>query len=299
LAKLVVAHGGVDMSADDISLNVLRHACARAWVVQNHIDGVVAAIGVLEDHPAFNAGYGSVLTADGNVEVDAAIVDAQSGQYGGVAALSGIRHPAAVAAEVMRADGPVLLSGHGAQVFAERLGHPIADLKTHEQIEMWRQTQAGVKTNRFTGRLVAPSTETVGSVVVDQGAGAAASSTGGVCGKHAGRIGDSAILGAGLWGDHRCLVLCSGDGEAMISMNLARQVGERMASGESARQAVRWAVRRADEERGAVAAVLAVDRRTLSVSAAHNGLSFPVVARTEARTWVIDAERIGRFATRK
>ncbi|MCU1432536.1 MAG: asparaginase [Actinotalea sp.] len=292
MLKLVLAHGGVDMTADEASFDVLRRACALAWAHDDAVDGVAAGIGALEDDPRFNAGYGSVLTSDGTVEVDAAVVDGRTGRYGAVAAVPGLRHPAAAAAELLRRDGPVLLSGLGALTFAEGMGHVAADLRTEEQVQVWREMQAGATPSRFTGRAPAPSSETVGCVVVDGGAAAVGSSTGGVCGKHPGRVGDSAILGAGLWADDRCAVLCSGQGEAMITLGLARGVSHKMAEGATVGEAVRWAVSYAAKERGAVAAVLAVGLADLTVAAAYNGASFPVMARTEGREWEVQAERV-------
>jgi hypothetical protein len=77
----------------------------------------------------------------------------------------------------------------------------------------------------------------------------------------------------------------------MISLALARRTGERIAKGESPQSAARWAVRAA-EERGAVAAVLAVDTGSLTIAAVHNGRSFPVVARSHDRQWVVESERL-------
>ncbi len=103
LKDLILAHGGIDMSVAGDSLRSRRRACASAWTVDQSVDAVVAGLGVLEDDPQFNAGYGSVLTVDGDVEVDAGVVNGQTGEYGAVAAVRGLRHPAAVAACVQAA----------------------------------------------------------------------------------------------------------------------------------------------------------------------------------------------------
>lgn len=292
MPKLILSHGGVDMPEDEATFDVLRKACERAWGETDAVDSIVAGLGVLEDDPAFNAGYGSVLTSAGTVEVDAAIVDARSGRHGAVGAVPGVRHPIAVAGAVLRSGGPVLLSGHGAGDFARSIGHDSSDLKTAEQVAAWRATLSGMSASPFTGRPAPPSTETIGCIVIDGATATAGSSTGGVSGKLPGRIGDSAILGAGLWADEGSAVLCSGAGEAMISLSLARRVGERITSGANVHDTVRWAVRTAADECGAVSAVLAVETRSLSIAAAHSGASFPVVAQRGDARWVVEVERL-------
>lgn len=292
MTRLILSHGGVDMSDDDATFSTLRRACDRAAEAADPIDAVVAGLAVLENDPAFNAGYGSVLTADGTVEVDAAIVNARSRQYGAVGAVPGLRQPAAVAAEVLRSDGPVLLAGNGAMQFARSHGHHDEDLTTDEQRRALESMRAGTLASMFTGREAAPSTETVGCIVVDGNSATAGSSTGGVLGKLPGRIGDSAILGAGVWADEHSAVVCSGAGEAMISLGLARRVGERIAAGEDVQDAVRWAVRTAAEELRAVSAVLAVDIDSGAVGAAHCGASFPVIAQRDGAPRIVAAERL-------
>lgn len=282
------------MGADDASLESLGRACASAWSAETLVDAVVAGLSVLEDDPRFNAGFGSVMTADGDVEVDAGVVEGSTGRYGAVAAVRGLRHPAAVAACVMRSRDAVILSGEGAQRFAASMGHPTSELKTYDQRMAWRAARAGGESvSRFTGRAtVAPSTETVGCMVARGADGAAGSSTGGVLGKHAGRIGDSAILGAGIWADKSSAVLCSGQGEAMISLSLARRVADRISGGEPVERAVRWAVTYAEQESGARSAVVAMRVADRQVAAAHNGASFPIMVTDGVRDWLLQPERL-------
>ena len=295
MRQVVIAHGGVDMSSGEASLASLGAAC-DLWMVNLGANeptaAVVSGIGVLEDDVQFNAGYGSVLTADGTVEVDAAVVDGTSGRYGGVGAARGLRHPARVAELVLRSPGAVLLSGHGAEQFASRHGEGYEDLRTPEQQQVWESTARGETVSPFTGRTAAPSTETVGCIAVRGSSVAAASSTGGVFGKPVGRIGDSAILGAGLWADSSSAVLCSGEGEAMISLQLARRVADRIAAGDTAANATRWGVRLAGSELAAVSAVVAVSVADIDIAAAHSGASFPVVASNGRRRWVVESTRV-------
>lgn len=291
MSRLVLTHGGVDMAEDEATYATLRRACASAARQGRPVDAVVAGLGVLEDDPRFNAGYGSVLTATGTVEVDAAIVDGSTGRYGAVGAVPDLRHPSAVAAEILHRDGPVLLSGEGAAQFARSVGHDPSVLTTEEQVRAWRDFREHGMVSPFTGRPVSLSTETVGCIVLEKAA-TAGSSTGGVCGKHPGRIGDSAILGAGIWVDENVAVLCSGAGEAMIKLGLARGVSDRVRSGDRLDEAVDWGVATAASRLGVVAAVLAVDVPQRMVAAAHCGSSFPVMAQDETGQWIVDARAL-------
>lgn len=289
---VVLVHGGVDMSTDPLQLAVLREAAAQAWAGRDPLDAAVSGIAVLEDHPLFNAGYGSVLNHEGDVEVDAAVVDGATGRYGAVGAAPRVQHAARLALGILREGRSALVSGLGAARLAEENGDSGQDLRTAEQLAVWQGLRSGSVASVFTGRPIAPSTETVGCLVLRAGRVVAASSTGGVCGKQPGRIGDSAILGAGLWADERGGVVCSGDGESMIALHLARRTAEGIGRGEPVSEAVRWAVRLAADERGAVCAVLALDASSGEIAAAHSGTSFPVVARDCRRDSVVPVERL-------
>ena len=293
MAGLLVVHGGVDMPADAATLASLTASSRAGWANQpDAVSAVVAAVGVLEDDPLFNAGYGSVLNSDGEVEVDAAIVDGASGRVGAVAAVAGLRHPARVAAAIMHTGPAVLVSGAGARRIADELGEPVDDLRTVEQQEVWRALQAGEDLSPFTGVAYAPNTETVGAISTFGLQVVAATSTGGVCGKPPGRIGDSAVFGAGHWADSRFAVLCSGEGEAIIRTNLALRVGERMRAGHSAQDAVEWGVGLVRMETGAVCAVVAVDAAQGAVGAAHSGFAFPVMVTRDGNPTLIEARHV-------
>jgi beta-aspartyl-peptidase (threonine type) len=180
------------------------------------IEAVEATIRVLEDDPAFNAGYGSVLNSDGEVETDAALMDGSSLALGGVAALQGVRHPITVA-RLMLPELPTLLVAEGARRFAAERGAELcnpADLIAADQ----RSSEA------TRGR------DTVGCVALDHAGNiAAGTSTGGLTGKAPGRVGDSPIPGCGLYADNQVGgVSLSGDGEmvsrALIAAHIIREL---------------------------------------------------------------------------
>ena len=199
------------------------------------LDAVVQATVVLEDHPLFNAGLGSCLTEDGTVEVDASLMDGTTYQVGAVGAVKNVKNAILLAKAVLQAQRHVFLVGEGARRFARDQRFPetsSTDLVTQRQQQRW-QTQ---RTKGEPG--------TVGTVALDRkGNLAVATSTGGVFYKKSGRVGDSAIIGAGTYADS-AVGACSatGDGEAIIRATLARTVVELMRGGKDPLQAAQSAL---------------------------------------------------------
>jgi beta-aspartyl-peptidase (threonine type) len=180
------------------------------------LDAVERAVRTLEDHPRFNAGRGSVLTSTGTIEMDASIMEGDRLGCGAVAAVSRIANPVALARRVMEHTPHVLLVGPGALAFARAQGLPECE---PESLVTERQLR------RHRARLAAAPKGTVGALALDRhGTIAAATSTGGVAGKLPGRVGDSALIGCGTYADSAIGgVSCTGDGEAIIRVVLARQ----------------------------------------------------------------------------
>lgn len=206
---VVVVHGGAgnptrERLGDEARFHAgLRAAidAALARVGDGAVAAAVAAVEVLEDDPAFNAGRGSVLTSEGTVEMDAAVMDGSSGLAGAVAAVTGVRHPVALARAVMERSPHVLLVAHGAQRFAAEIGMDATDPAWFVVASRPEETTPG----------------TVGAVVLDeQGGLAAATSTGGRSQQAPGRVGDTPLIGAGTWADRRRAVSMTGHGEAIV-----------------------------------------------------------------------------------
>jgi len=170
----------------------------------------VAAVRYMEDEPLLNAGIGACLNADGEVELDAGVMEGAALRAGGVACLKDVRHPIDLAVAVMQDGRHVLLSGSGASRFARDHG-----------IEM---TDPSVFINNRKRQQRLPGADTVGAVARDsEGRLAVAVSTGGISGKLAGRIGDSPIPGAGIYADDLFGAVCgTGQGEAFMRLGLAR-----------------------------------------------------------------------------
>jgi beta-aspartyl-peptidase (threonine type) len=176
------------------------------------LDAVQAAAVVLEDDPLFNAGRGAVLNEHGEVEHDAAIMCGRTGAVGGVAAIRGVRNPVVLARVLMEKTPHVLLAGAGAEALAER--------ESVERVDPgWHVTERRASQWQAAG-------DTIGAVAVDRdGHVAAATSTGGILQKLAGRIGDSPLPGAGLYAaDDSCAVSASGHGEAIMRAVASHEV---------------------------------------------------------------------------
>ncbi len=212
------------------------------------LEAVAAAIVILEDSPHFNAGRGAVLNEDGEVELDAALMNGADLSAGAVAAVRGVKNPILLARAVLDHSPHVLLGGRGAEQFG-REQHlefmPAEYFKTEFRQEQWRrrkESQAGYNAAALDK---ARWYSTVGAVALDRGGQlAAATSTGGLTMKRWGRIGDSPLIGAGTYADSRyCAVSGTGHGEyfirAAVAHDICARVRDRGVSvGEAARQVV-------------------------------------------------------------
>lgn len=243
-ARLLV-HGGAGRSSA-AARGEAGAAAARAALVEalrqgqaqlvrggSALDAVCAAVAVLEDAPAFNAGRGAVLAHDGRIELDAAVMSGHDRRAGAVAGLRRVRHPVWLARAVMEHTPHVLLAGDGAEDFARGRGLELMDPEwfyTEERRQQWRAAQQ----REAAGASARPAGHgTVGAVALDvHGHLAAATSTGGLCNKRWGRVSDSALIGAGTYADARCAVSGTGAGEFYIRSVAAHAICSRVAAGE-------------------------------------------------------------------
>jgi beta-aspartyl-peptidase (threonine type) len=206
------------------------------------LDAVERAVLVLEDDPTYNAGTGAVLTEDGEVELDACIMDGATLRCGAVAAVKDVANPVTLARRVMESSAHVLLAGEGASRFARSAGIPAvanARLVTERQRARW---QAALHAR---GGASSPGHGTVGAVARDAaGHLAAATSTGGILLKLPGRVGDTPLIGCGTYADDQlAAVSCTGQGERIIQLTLARHAADLVGRGLSAAAAAAEAVR--------------------------------------------------------
>jgi beta-aspartyl-peptidase (threonine type) len=233
----LVVHGGAkEMQPGEEEANrsgVAEAVLAGAAILEKGggaVDAVEASIRVLEDLPVFNAGRGSALNEDGEIEMCSGLMDGRDLSVGAVGAIRNVRNPVSVAKRLL-AEKEILLVGEGAVRFAEKAG---MEMVPGEAL-MTESSRAALEGMH----------DTVGAVALDQGGNlAAGTSTGGLVGARAGRIGDSPLPGNGLYADnHVGAVSFSGDGESIARLALAAQV---MAS--LGREGPEAAVRKAVEQ---------------------------------------------------
>ena len=220
----IYVHGGVSGVAkkEDASLAAGIAAGERC---ASSLDAVETAVARLEDDPALNAGYGAALNYEGRLELDAGIVDGEGGRTGAVSGVT-VRNPVRLARRVMEDTPHVLMTGAGATALARQFALEEMTQSTPEQHERWRRA-------RDEGRLSSADfarpehVDTVGAVAID-GAGrlAAASSTGGVFGQLAGRVGDAPLFGAGFFASRGTAVVGTGVGELFIETLACRRASE-------------------------------------------------------------------------
>lgn len=230
--QAIILHGGcgsADLSEQRESAHQTEQAQGltetinQAWSMlrkgASAVDVAVAAVTLLEDCPAFNAGIGAAVGEAGHVSLDASVMDGGSLGFGGVAALRGIQNAAQVADALRKTSQFSFRVGEGAQKFAINQGIPVIPeeaLLTPYQLhwyEVQKQTQAA-----------AGAQGTVGAVVRDAtGSIASCTSTGGATGKPFGRVGDSAIIGAGCYADNRFGgASATGYGEQILKVSLCK-----------------------------------------------------------------------------
>jgi beta-aspartyl-peptidase (threonine type) len=210
------------------------------------IDGVEAAIEVLEDDPLFNAGRGAAFDAEGRNEMDAAIMDGATLEAGAVAGVSATRNPIALARAVMEHSPYVMMVGPGADAFAVNQHLPqmppsyfFTEMRWQELLSVLR-AQGKRLPSRPPGVPAAPRAMalthdvttfahrfgTVGAVARDvHGNVSAGTSTGGMQGKLPGRVGDSPVIGAGTYAaNDSCAVSATGVGEYFIRLDAAKEI---------------------------------------------------------------------------
>ncbi|MEB4676421.1 beta-aspartyl-peptidase [Enterobacteriaceae bacterium G50] len=202
------------------------------------LDVVTEAVRQLEECPLFNAGIGSVFTADESHELDACVMDGYSLNAGAVAGVKHLRNPVLAARQVLENSPHVLLIGDGAETFAQQHGIELVNNNIFSTSERFQQLQEAKSQGSISLDHDAPLDErtkmgTVGAVALDKhGNLAAATSTGGMTNKLPGRVGDSPLVGAGCYANNaNVAVSCTGTGEVFIRALAAYDIAALMEYG--------------------------------------------------------------------
>jgi beta-aspartyl-peptidase (threonine type) len=253
----IIVHGGAwdippELHADH--LVGCRAAAEAGWVILaaggSALDAVEAAVRVMEDHPVFDAGRGSHLNRDGVVELDAGMMDGRTLMAGAVASVTRVANPISLARRVLHDSEHVFLVGAGAEQFAAGAGIPFCDpteLVVARERLLWeerRRTHDEGRTKGAERRAAFGATDTVGAVAIDAAGNlAVGNSTGGTSFKHPGRVGDTPIIGCGLYADNTMgAAACTGWGEQIMKTVLAKTTVDQIALLGSATDAANVAI---------------------------------------------------------
>ncbi|XP_022918585.1 isoaspartyl peptidase/L-asparaginase [Onthophagus taurus] len=248
MEPILLVHGGAgfindDRKATELLLGVKEAAKAGYKVLKSKnslLDGLEEAVRVMEDNEIFNAGLGSVLNLDGEVEMDASIMLGSNLNAGGVTVVKNIKNPISLARRVMEKTPHFLLAGEGALKFAKREGFEILSdgaLVTEARKLMLENYKKKLAEKKLTNTGEA-ELGTVGAVAFLNGQVAAATSTGGYEGKMVGRCSDTSIIGSGTYADDESgAVSTTGHGDSIAKVCLAHDICKEMEAGKSAQEA--------------------------------------------------------------
>ncbi len=211
------------------------------------LDAAIEGAQAVEDDPKVHSvGYGGIADAIGKVTLDACVMDGKTLSCGGVAALENVRHAAAVARRVMEKTPHLLLVGQGAQQFAIQEGFPLQTLNTPESVAEWEKRQEKKKRPNAPEEQAPEDHDTVTVLALDKvGTLGGVCTTSGLALKMSGRVGDSPLIGHGLYVDNSAGAAGgTGVGEEIIRIGGSLTIVEAMRAGKTPQEACEIAVRR-------------------------------------------------------
>lgn len=279
----LVIHGGAgeDMMLNSKEITLIEFALEVALTVGSQmlqnggssLDAVQRSVEALENCFLFNAGKGSVLNKDGKHEMEATIADGSERKSGSVACLQSVKNPIKAARCVMEKSPHSLIVGEGAEEF-------LSGLEEKQEFVAPEYFHTDIRHKELITKLrhVSPSKnshpQTVGAVALDRFQKlAAASSTGGLVGKLKGRVGDTAVVGAGIYADDKVALTCSGDGDIFLRHSVAQKIASLYHhKGNYLRQACREVM--AENLKGTCAGIVAVDAKGDAIIETNAGVMF-------------------------
>jgi len=273
----------------------VRNALAAGWRVLERggkaLDAVEEAVVVMEEDDTFDAGIGSFLTRDGHVQMDALIMDGATMKAGGVGCVERVRSAIRLSRLVLDQSPHVYFVAEGAERFAQEHGMKLidnAELVIPREIERLKEAQKraaqGAPDTTFAGQSAKErefgvgedtaelaSHDTVGAVALDaSGNIAAATSTGGTVNKAPGRVGDSSLIGSGCYADNQgAAVSCTGWGEPIMKLVLAKWAADQVANGKTPQQATDDAIALLHRRLGGHGGMIVLDAKG-RIGIAHN-----------------------------
>lgn len=265
------------------------------------LDAALAGAQAVEDDPKVHSvGFAGLGNAAGTVQLDACVMDGHTLACGGVAGLENIRHAAAVARRVMEKTQHILLVGQGAQQFAIQQGFPLETLLTPESVAEWEKIRHPAKRQHpLPGHDL--DHDTVAVLALDnKGSLGGVCTTSGLAHKLPGRVGDSPLIGSGLYVDNTAGAAGgTGVGEEIIRIGGSLMIVEAMRAGKSPQEACELAVRKVNTvavRRGvhpARVAFLALDPRGRVGAACSERTGFQYAVARPGSTELLKAKEIG------
>lgn len=242
---VIVVHGGAgnipdnrDQPKFDGILTAIRKAHGTYKTTSSITDACQAAVEYMEDEPAFNAGRGSVLNLKGEIEMEALIMEGKDMKAGSVTGVRNIAHPIALARKVMENTPHVFLMGASANEFAEKMGfETVSDdylMTSDARIGLDNFFKSG--SEPITTEIGHGGVGTVGAIGMDGNSGhmISCTSTGGITGKMAGRVGDTPVPGAGGYCDNNVgTISTTGHGDSIMRYCLAQRIMQNLENGDT------------------------------------------------------------------
>ena len=244
-------------------LEILEAGRQRLEKGDSALDVVEFCVNLLEDNPLYNAGKGSVLNENGQVEMDAALMNGSDLKAGAVTCVKNIKNPISLARQVLEQGDHVMLAAEGAQAFAEYCNaeqRPDNYFVVPHRIKQLEEAKAAGRMTLDHEKIKpAQKLGTVGAVAQDKhGNLAAATSTGGLVNKRWGRVGDTPVVGAGVFADNEtCGVSATGYGEQFLRTVFSKTVSDfvqfkQMSAAEAAQAGVQYLVDKVNGEGGVI-----------------------------------------------
>lgn len=286
---VIVVHGGAGMWRTErrsAGLTGVKEAAIAGFDILraggSALDAVESAVIEMEDNEVFNAGYGSALTIDKRIEMEASIMDGKNLNAGAVGLLKRVKNPVRLARIVMEATDHVFVTGDGAEKLAELFNLETDNPFTELRVRYWRELREKLMRGELNylsklHELVTSNPQlfdlgTVGAVALDEDENVAvATSTGGFSLKFPGRIGDSPLIGCGTYADNEAgASSTTGIGEIAIKLVLAKSACDFMRNGKTAQEAAESSIELVNRRmQGGSMGLITVDMAG-RIGAAHN-----------------------------